>query len=80
MAAPIKMDELLVTWLGSDEVYENVLNLIEKYDVQRQQQEQQQQTQQQSDGMTPPGSPKQSGGEEKETTGAESWFHLLHVV
>jgi hypothetical protein len=62
MAAPIKMDELLVTWLGSDEVYENVLNLIEKYRVQRQQQ------QQQSDGggggLTPPGSPKQ--GEEKE--------------
>ena len=32
MAAPIKMDELLVSWLGSDDVYENVLNLIEKYD------------------------------------------------
>lgn len=39
MAAPIKMDELLVSWLGSDEVYENVLNLIEKYRVQRQQQQ-----------------------------------------
>lgn len=26
------MDELLVSWLGSDDVYENVLNLIEKYD------------------------------------------------
>jgi len=32
MAAPIKMDELLVSWLGSDDVYENVLNLIKKYD------------------------------------------------
>ena len=32
MAAPIKMDELLVSWLGSDDVYENVLNLIEKYE------------------------------------------------
>eukprot|EP00978_Attheya_sp_CCMP212_P001475 scaffold3123_cov57-Attheya_sp.AAC.3 len=29
MAAAIKMDELLVSWLGSDTVYENVLNLIE---------------------------------------------------
>jgi len=26
------MDELLVSWLGSDDVYENVLNLVEKYD------------------------------------------------
>jgi len=26
------MDELLVSWLGSDDVYENVLKLIEKYD------------------------------------------------
>eukprot|EP00934_Nitzschia_sp_Nitz4_P001886 Nitzschia sp. Nitz4//scaffold108_size72880//49351//51376//NITZ4_005822-RA/size72880-augustus-gene-0.30-mRNA-1//-1//CDS//3329532690//1886//frame0 len=41
MAAPIKMDELLVSWLGSDEVYESVLNLIEKYRVQREQKEQQ---------------------------------------
>jgi len=31
MAAAIKMDELLVTWLGSDNVYQNVLNLIETY-------------------------------------------------
>ena len=39
MAAPIKVDELLVSfWLGSDEVYEDVLNLIEKYRLQRQQQ------------------------------------------
>lgn len=29
--AAIKMDELLVSWLGSDEVYENVLDLIENY-------------------------------------------------
>ncbi len=29
MAASIKMDELLVQWLGSDTVYENVLNLVE---------------------------------------------------
>lgn len=58
MAAPIKMDELLVSWLGSDEVYENVLTLIEKYRVQRKQK------QHQSDSLTPPGSPKP--GEEKE--------------
>lgn len=30
MAASIKMDELLVSWLGSDAVYENVMSLIEK--------------------------------------------------
>lgn len=29
--AAIKMDELLVSWLGSDEVYENVMELIETY-------------------------------------------------
>jgi hypothetical protein len=57
MAAPMKVDELLVScWLGSDEVYENVLNLIEKYRVQRQQQTQ-----------TPPSStsssPKALGGD-----------------
>lgn len=54
MAAPIKMDELLVSWLGSDDVYENVINLIEKYRVQRKQQEQQQH----ADSLTPPASPK----------------------
>mmetsp|Transcript_10862 Transcript_10862/g.30039 ORF Transcript_10862/g.30039 Transcript_10862/m.30039 type:complete len:697 (+) Transcript_10862:92-2182(+) len=27
----IKMDELLVSWLGSDDVYENVMELIENY-------------------------------------------------
>ena len=31
MSAAIKMDELLVSWLASDNVYENVLNLIETY-------------------------------------------------
>jgi hypothetical protein len=31
MSAAIKMDELLVTWLSSDAVYENVLNMIETY-------------------------------------------------
>lgn len=30
MAASIKMDELLVSWLGNDAVYENVMGLIEK--------------------------------------------------
>lgn len=34
MAAAIKMDELLVSWLGSDAVYENVLQLIENYRAQ----------------------------------------------
>lgn len=29
--AAIKMDELLVSWLGSDEVYENAMELIETY-------------------------------------------------
>lgn len=62
MAAPIKMDELLVSWLGSDDVYENVMNLIEKYRVQRKQQEQQQQ----AESLTPPLSPKTKSGEEKE--------------
>lgn len=33
MAAAIKMDELLVLWLGSDTVYENVQKLIESYRV-----------------------------------------------
>jgi len=31
MAAAIKMDELLVSWLGNDTVYENVTSLIESY-------------------------------------------------
>ena len=31
MSAAIKMDELLVTWLGSDNVFENVLKLVETY-------------------------------------------------
>ena len=31
MSAAIKMDELLVNWLGSDAVYENVLEWIENY-------------------------------------------------
>lgn len=31
MAAAAKMDELLVSWLSSDNVYENVLSLIETY-------------------------------------------------
>ena len=28
----VKLNELLVSWLGSDDVYENVLKLVEKYD------------------------------------------------
>jgi hypothetical protein len=71
MAAPVKMDELLVTWLGSDDVYENVLNLIEKYRVQRQQQNQKDS----NNSLTPPGSPKQ--GEEKETDPVPSSPHGL---
>lgn len=31
MAAAIKMDELLVSWLGSDSVYENVQKLMDSY-------------------------------------------------
>jgi hypothetical protein len=64
MAAPIKMDELLVSWLGSDDVYENVLNLIEKYRVQRKQQEQQQQ----ADSLSPPASPKRTEEKELQTS------------
>jgi hypothetical protein len=52
------MDELLVSWLGSDEVYENVLKLIDKYRVQRKQKEHQ------SDSLSPPSSPRP--GEEKD--------------
>ena len=73
MAAPIKMDELLVSWLGSDEVYENVLDLIEKYRVQRQQS----QTTTTSTGTlasasasaptTPPGSPKAAKDKEDDS-------------
>jgi EF-hand domain len=49
MAASMKMDELLVQWLTSDSMYENVLNLIEenKLAAQKQQQQQQQQAQKQ---------------------------------
>ncbi|KAL3932164.1 MAG: hypothetical protein SGBAC_010978 [Bacillariaceae sp.] len=54
MMAPVKMDELLVSWLGSDDVYDNVLKLIEEYRVQRQQQEIMQRNK-----LTPPPSPKQ---------------------
>jgi hypothetical protein len=43
MAAAIKMDELLVSWIGSDSVYENVLELINKYKQTEDQQQQQQQ-------------------------------------
>lgn len=53
MAAPVKMDELLVSWLGSDDVYDNVLKLIEEYRVQRKQQEMIQRNK-----LTPPTSPK----------------------
>jgi hypothetical protein len=62
MAAPVKMDEVLVTWLGSDDVYENVLNIIEKYRVQRQQQNQKDS----NNSLTPPGSPKQGEGKESD--------------
>lgn len=31
MSAAIKMDELLVTWLSSDNVHENVMNIIDQY-------------------------------------------------
>lgn len=31
MAAAIKMDELLVSWLGNDTVYENIQKLVESY-------------------------------------------------
>lgn len=31
MAAAIKMDELMVSWLGNDTVYENVQKLVESY-------------------------------------------------
>mmetsp|Transcript_21734 Transcript_21734/g.46967 ORF Transcript_21734/g.46967 Transcript_21734/m.46967 type:complete len:788 (-) Transcript_21734:43-2406(-) len=39
MAASIKMDELLVSWLGSDNVYDNVVTLIEEKRTEEDEQE-----------------------------------------
>eukprot|EP00529_Nitzschia_sp_RCC80_P014463 CAMPEP_0113503534 /NCGR_PEP_ID=MMETSP0014_2-20120614/34210_1 /TAXON_ID=2857 /ORGANISM="Nitzschia sp." /LENGTH=751 /DNA_ID=CAMNT_0000398537 /DNA_START=13 /DNA_END=2265 /DNA_ORIENTATION=+ /assembly_acc=CAM_ASM_000159 len=71
MAAPIKMDELLVSWLGSDEVYDNVMTLIEKYRVQRETTTQSTSTSNTNANpgiASPPGSPttEKQQGEEKE--------------
>ena len=70
MAAPVKMDELLVSWLGSDEVYDNVLKLIEEYRMQRKQQEMIQRTK-----LTPPSSPKQ----EEKTNSSEAPSHRVAI-
>ena len=43
MAAAVKMDELLVRWLGSDSMYETVLSLIEENKLAAQKQQQQSQ-------------------------------------
>ena len=64
MAAPIKMDELLVSWLGSDEVYENVLSLIDNYRAAQQKQNDKQLVKSKS-GLSPPGSPKSSSSKRK---------------
>lgn len=50
MAASIKMDELLVKWLGSDSMYEHVLSLIEENKLALQKQQQQQDEGQQHQG------------------------------
>jgi hypothetical protein len=72
--APIKMDELLVSWLGSDEVYENVLNLIDNYRAAadetklKQQQPQSLHPDEASSSQQPPGSPKAAAkGADKDT-------------
>jgi hypothetical protein len=70
MAAPIKMDELLVSWLGSDTVYENVLSLIENYRKVQHDQDAQQQLQPPS--LTPPGSPTQQQQERDDMDGSAS--------
>lgn len=57
MAAAIKMDELLVSWLGSDTVYENVLSLIETYRAAEAAKQQ---------GDEPPNSPTVSNKEKEE--------------
>jgi hypothetical protein len=63
MAVPIKMDELLVSWLGSDSVYENVLSLIDNYRAaQLKQQDIMQQT-----GLSPPGSPKSASSSKRKS-------------
>ena len=46
MAVAIKMDELLVNWLGDDSMYENVMNLIEENKLAAQKQQQQKEQQQ----------------------------------
>ncbi|CAJ1966309.1 unnamed protein product [Cylindrotheca closterium] len=78
MAAPVKMDELLVSWLGSDDVYNNVLELIDEYRVQRKQQEMIQRNK-----LTPPTSPKQEektdASEEPTRSVAIPRFHPLKI-
>ena len=77
MAAAIKMDELMVSWLASDSIYENILNLIEenKLAAQKQQQQQQQQHQQQLllDGSHEEGGGRDTNGGNKDdaTSGGE---------
>ena len=46
MAVAIKMDELLVNWLGDDSMYENVMNLIEENKLAAQKQQEQEQQKQ----------------------------------
>ena len=72
MAAAIKMDELMVSWLGSDNVYDTVQKLIESHKQQQQQQQQQQQDVTSDSGsnsmLTPPVSPTPSTNTTTTTT------------
>lgn len=73
MAAAIKMDELLVSWLGSDSMYEDVMNLIEEHKLaaQKQQQQQQQQSQHleaEEDGDTKTSNDAESSNKEGDKT------------
>jgi EF-hand domain len=64
MAAARKMDELLVSWLGSDAVYESILELIETF-----REAQEQQHQQNVDGAQSP-TPTIAEGDENDEDGA----------
>jgi EF-hand domain len=68
MAASMKMDELLVQWLTSDNMYDDVLNLIEenKLAAQKLQQQQQQQQDQQQQQQVLHGGEKQASNDNED--------------
>jgi EF-hand domain len=69
MAASIKMDELLVSWLASDSMYENVLNLIEENKLAAQKQQQQQLMQEGS--FQEDGGERTKNGKDKDSAGRD---------